>query len=162
VFRAWTQLCGRRAWDADLLVVGFGAELPDWQRRAREAGLHDRIRFAGERRDMPDVFAALDALVHPARYEAYGLSVHEALCRGVPALVSASAGVAERYPQTLSELLIDSPGDPAELVERLSRWRCDTERFRSLVVPFAEKLRSRTWDHMSSDIATLASIAGPS
>jgi glycosyltransferase involved in cell wall biosynthesis len=155
VFQAWAQLCRRRTWDADLIVVGFGAERSDWQRRAREAELHDRIRFTGERRDMPDVVAALDALVHPARYEAYGLSVHEALCRGVPALVSASAGVAEQYPRTLSELLIDRPDDPAELVERLSMWRCDSERFRSLVVPLSEKLRSRTWNDMASEIAAL-------
>jgi glycosyltransferase involved in cell wall biosynthesis len=160
VFQTWVQLCRRRAWDADLIVVGFGAELPDWQRRAREAGLHDRIRFTGERRDMPDVFAALDSLVHPARYEAYGLSVHEAICRGVPALVSAMAGVAEQYPRTLSELLIDNPDDPAELVDRLSRWRCDSERFRSLVVPLSEKLRARTWDQMASEIAALVVGAG--
>jgi glycosyltransferase involved in cell wall biosynthesis len=155
VFEAWVRLCRSHAWDADLIVVGFGAELSDWRHRAREAGLDDRIRFTGERRDMPDVFAALDALVHPARYEAYGLSVHEALCRGVPALVSAAAGVAEQYPETLSELLIDSPDDPAELVDRLSRWRCDSERFRSLVVPLSEKLRARTWDHMAAEIAAL-------
>jgi glycosyltransferase involved in cell wall biosynthesis len=160
VFQAWAELCRRRNWDADLIVVGFGAELSNWQRRAREAGLHDRIRFTGERRDMPDVFAALDALVHPARYEAYGLSVHEALCRGVPALVSAAAGVAEQYPQSLSELLIDRPEDPAELVERLSMWRSDSERFRSLVVPLSEKLRLRTWDDMASQIAALVAGAG--
>ncbi len=160
LFQAWVQLCRRRTWDADLIVVGFGAELPDWQRRAREAGLHDRIRFTGERHDMPDVFAAMDALVHPARYEAYGLSVHEALCRGVPALVSALAGVAEQYPQTLSELLIDDPDDPAELVDRLSKWRCDSERFQSLVVPLSEKLRARTWDHMACEIAALVDVAG--
>jgi glycosyltransferase involved in cell wall biosynthesis len=155
VFEAWVRLCRSHAWDASLIVVGFGAELSDWQHRAHEAGLDDRIRFTGERRDMPDVFAALDALVHPARYEAYGLSVHEALCRGVPALVSAAAGVAEQYPETLSELLIDSPDDPGELVERLSRWRCDSERFRSLVVPVSEKLRAHTWDHMAAEIAAL-------
>jgi glycosyltransferase involved in cell wall biosynthesis len=155
VFEAWVRLCRSHAWDADLIVVGFGAELSDWRHRAREAGLDDRIRFTGERRDMPDVFAALDALVHPARYEAYGLSVHEALCRGVPALVSAAAGVAEQYPETLSELLIDSPDDPAELVDRLSRWRCDSERFRSLVVPLSEKLRARAGDHMAAEIAAL-------
>jgi glycosyltransferase involved in cell wall biosynthesis len=159
VFQAWIQLCRRRAWDANLIVVGVGAERSDWQRRAHEAGLHDRICFTGGRRDMPDVFAALDVLVHPARYEPYGLSVQEALCRGVPALVSASAGVAEQYPETLSELLIDRPDAPGELVERLSRWRCDSERFRSLVVPLSEKLRARTWDHMASEIAALVGPA---
>ena len=78
---------------------GTGAELPAWRQRAQAAGLGDRMRFLGFRSDVPEILAALDALVHPARYEAYGLSVHEALCRGVPAIVSASAGVAERIPR---------------------------------------------------------------
>src|SRR5205085_319238 len=39
LFDAWVRLCRRQNWDADLFVVGWGAELPDWQRRAREAGL---------------------------------------------------------------------------------------------------------------------------
>src|SRR6185503_17659194 len=30
VFRAWITLCQRPDWDADLIVVGAGAELPAW------------------------------------------------------------------------------------------------------------------------------------
>ena len=41
-------------------------------------------------------------MVHPARYEAYGLGVHEAICRGLPAIVSAGAGIAELYPADAS------------------------------------------------------------
>ena len=119
MFSAWCELCGCRNWDADLIVVGQGAELPAWRQRAREAGVGDRIRFAGFRTDVPEILAALDALVHPARYEAYGLSVREALCRGVPAIVSASAGVAEHYPPELGGLLIADPNDPAELRGKL-------------------------------------------
>ncbi len=159
LFQAWTELCRRATWDADLFVVGSGAERPEWQRRAREAGLSTRIRFAGYRQDIPEVFAAFDALVHPSRYEAYGLSVHEAICRGVPALVSASAGVAERYPSDLSDLLIANPNDPRELVERLIRWRTGCETFRSLAVPFSERLRARTWDAMAAEIAELVENA---
>jgi glycosyltransferase involved in cell wall biosynthesis len=159
LFQAWTELCRRPGWDADLVVVGTGAELPDWQRRAKEAGLQDRIRFAGFRHDMPAVLGALDALVHPARYEAYGLSVHEALCRGVPAFVSAKAGVAERYPAELADLLIVNPDDAGELGERLIAWRDNTERFRSLLAPLSSKLRSRSWDAMAADIAELVDRA---
>ena len=64
--------------------------------------------------DVPEILAALDGLVHPARYEAYGLSVHEALCRGVPSIVSASAGIAERYPGGLHPTAHrPNPDDPA-------------------------------------------------
>jgi glycosyltransferase involved in cell wall biosynthesis len=156
VFSAWSELCRCREWDADLIVVGQGTELAAWRRRANAAGLGDRIRFAGFRTDVPQILAALDALVHPARYEAYGLSVREALCRGVPAIVSASAGVAEHYPPELAELLIADPNDPAELGAKLVAWRREMERVRSAVVPLSAALRSRTWDAMAEQIAACA------
>lgn len=152
VFAAWCELCRCENWDADLIVVGHGAELPAWQSRAREAGVGDRIRFAGFRTDVPEILAALDALVHPARYEAYGLSVREALCRGVPAIVSASAGVAEHYAPELSDLLIAHPDDPGELGAKLLAWRRGMEATRLAIVPLSDALRRRTWDAMAGEI----------
>jgi glycosyltransferase involved in cell wall biosynthesis len=156
VFSAWSELCQSRDWDVDLIVVGRGAELPAWQRRAADAGLGSRIRFAGFRTDVPEILAALDALVHPARYEAYGLSVREALCRGVPALVSASAGVAEHYPPELASLLITDPNDSRELASKLRAWRRDLEQVRSAIAPLSAALRGRTWDAMAAQIAECA------
>jgi glycosyltransferase involved in cell wall biosynthesis len=152
VFAAWGALCARPAWDADLVVVGSGAELGAWRQRAEAAGFSDRMTFLGFRSDVPDILAALDVLIHPARYEAYGLSVHEAICRGLPALVSASAGVAEQYPDTLADLLIADADDAGELADRLTRWRSDMEKFRALVAPVSARLRSRTWDTMAREI----------
>ena len=152
LFAAWSILCARKEWDANLVVVGSGSELPAWRRRAREAGLGDRVRFLGFRADVPEILAALDTLVHPARYEAYGLSVHEALCRGVPALVTASAGVAEQYPASLHDLLIQDPDSAQELADRLERWRHGVDRFRTLVAPVSTTLRERSWDMMAQQI----------
>lgn len=152
LFEAWTALCARPSWDADLVVVGSGAELASWQQRASTRGLARRIRFLGFRRDVPQILAALDLLAHPARYDAYGLAVHEAICRGVPALVTASAGVAERYPAPLGDLLIEDPDDPDELVDRLSRWREDPSRFAVPTRRVGDSLRAYTWDAMAADI----------
>lgn len=159
VFAAWVALCRRRDWDADLVVVGAGAELDAWRVRATEAGIADRMQFLGFRTDVSRVLAALDALVHPARYEAYGLSAHEAICRGLPTIVSASAGVAERYPADLDDLLISNPDDEEELVERLHRWRRNVERSRGACQAFASRLRVRTWDDMAAEIVTLVERA---
>jgi glycosyltransferase involved in cell wall biosynthesis len=152
IFQAWHALCADPAWDADLIVVGAGAELGAWKSRASAAGLDARIRFLGFRTDVAEILASLDAIIHPARYEAYGLSVHEALCRGVPALVSARAGVAEIYPAELADLLISDPDAPGEIEERLRGWRGSLERYRELVLPVSESLRSRTWDQMAGEI----------
>jgi glycosyltransferase involved in cell wall biosynthesis len=159
LFSAWTELCGDRRWEASLLVIGTGRELTAWQHRAQDAGLAGRIHFAGFRRDVPELLAALDVLVHPARYEAYGLAPHEAICRGVPALVSASAGVAERYPAELSDLLIDDADDAAELRHRLLMVCSERSRFQSVVQTLGATLRARTWDHMAADIVLAAGEA---
>jgi glycosyltransferase involved in cell wall biosynthesis len=155
VFDAWLTLCARPDWDVDLVVAGSGAELGTWKARAKDQLPQNRVRFLGFRRDMPVVVAACDILIQPARYEAYGLAVHEAICRGLPAIVTTSAGVAERYPSSLARLLLEDPNSAAELIARLDYWRGDAE-LPSHVDEFAARLRSRTWDHMARDIVAAA------
>ncbi len=154
LFGAWLALCRRKDWDVDLVVAGTGAELDVWKARGARELPEGRMRFLGFRRDMPAVFAACDVLIHPARYEAYGLGVHEALCRGLPAIVTATAGVAERYPADLDGLLLQNPESVTELTERLAAWRED-ESIAGRVAEFGARLRARTWDHMAHEIAEL-------
>jgi len=157
LFDAWTQLCGDATWDADLAVVGDGRELRQWKRRARDARLASRIRFLGFRQDVPRLLAASDLLVHPARYEPYGLGVHESVCRGLPAIVSATSGIAELYPSELSDLLIRDVEDVTEIADRIHRWRWDVEAVASRVRPFSDKLRARTGRAMSTEIEQVVS-----
>ena len=157
LFSAWCDLCRKSDWDARLLVAGSGAELAAWQARAaRDSTVADRVRFLGYRTDVPLLMAAADLVVHPARYEAYGLAVHEALCCGVPAVVPASAGIAERLPEDLRGLLLQDVESAAELATRLLTWRGATDDFRQRTLRFGATLRERTWDDMSRDIAAMA------
>ncbi len=155
VFPAWARLCEREDWKVDLKVVGVGAQREAWEREARERGLGERIQFLGFRKDVPRLMAAADLLVSPTRYEAYGLGVHEALCTGLPALVSRTAGVAERYPSELRALLLDDPEDVGELVRRLEGWRDREAELAPHTLRLAERLRARTWDAMAADILEL-------
>ena len=157
LFSAWCDLCRKSDWDARLLVAGSGAELAAWQARAARHGeLAGRVKFLGYRTDVPSLMAAADLVVHPARYEAYGLAVHEALCCGVPAVVSASAGVAERLPADLRGLLLQDVESAAELASRLLTWRGAQDDFRQRTLRFGATLRERSWDDMSRDIAAMA------
>ena len=156
VFEAWRRLCADADWDGRLLVIGVGAELPRWRQRAAAARLDTRIRFLGFRDDVPRILAAADALVSPVRYEAYGLGVHEALCCGLPAFVTRTAGVAERYPAELSDFLLDDPGDAAELAAKLRRWRHQTNGCSRQLQDIANRMRQRTWTSMAAEIEALA------
>ena len=97
LLQAWARL-QKRGFDAELLVIGAG--------RSERA---PSVRFLGFREDVGKILPALDGIVAPARYEAFGQAVHEGLCCGLPAIVSASAGVAEKIPEALQPLLLGDP-----------------------------------------------------
>lgn len=150
---AWRLLCQDPRWDVDLAVVGAGSELAAWQARAARAGMRERVRFLGFRTDVPNLLAASDLLIHPARYEAYGLGAHEAICRGLPAIVPAAAGIAERYPSELRDWLLPDVEDAGDLADRVRQWRAGPEAAARRVRSFSAQLRARTWRDMAGDFA---------
>ena len=145
---------GSAAWGTDLFVAGEGRELSTWRQRAIDSGLAGRVHFLGFRQDVHALLEAADVLIHPARYEAYGLSVHEAICSGVPAIVSAGAGVAERYPAALRGLLVADVSGP-EVRAAMERWLADEAGFKAAAVDAAAVWRTRTWDDMADDVIAL-------
>ena len=109
----WKGLCAQE-WDADLIVAGGGRAVGLWKQRIEHLGLARRITLLGFTDRVSDLLAASDLLVSPVRYESFGLNVQEALAGGVPAIVSATAGVAELYPPALEDLLLENPGNVEE------------------------------------------------
>lgn len=156
LFEAWSELCREASWDGELVVVGSGGELDAWRRRAEDEAMAERIRFLGFRSDVPAILASSDTLISPTRYEAYGLGVHEAICSGIPAIVSASAGVAERYPDALRSLLIGDPEDSSSIASAIRSVHDDHASVRSAIAQFSETLRARSWDDMARDIEKLS------
>lgn len=151
LYEAWATLCKNPSWDVNLLVIGAGASLLDWQRRSASDGLAGRVQFFGFRTDIPEIIAACDAMIQPSRYDAYGLAVQEGICRGLPVLVSRHAGISERYPPELVDLVIPDPEDTSDIVERLYHWRQNLNKLAELTKPFSDQLRSHTWDDMAKE-----------
>ena len=158
-FRAFADLAQDPAWDLDLVHVGGGPERELWARRAADAGLRERVVFLGFREDVPRLLHGADLLVSPTRYEPYGLGVHEALCCGLPALVSADAGVAERYPPELRPLLLADPEDGPALIETLRAWRAEPEAWATRAARCGEVLRARGWDQVSAEVRAVVEEA---
>jgi hypothetical protein len=76
-------------------------------------------------------------------------------------MVSASAGVAERYTADLRDLLIPDPTDVDGLVARMLGWRSAMNNWKQRVAPLARQLRARTWESMSREIVDLVEDARP-
>jgi glycosyltransferase involved in cell wall biosynthesis len=116
------------------VCVGSLVRDPGWaddvRRRARDAGLGDRVRFAGPCTgpDLDRAYAAADLLVLASRAETYGMVVTEALARGLPVVAAAVGGVPEALGHgedgTRPGLLVP-PGDPGALGAALRSWLGD-------------------------------------
>jgi glycosyltransferase involved in cell wall biosynthesis len=79
--------------DATLLVLGEGPERTRLEALARELGVDDRVVMPGRVGDVASLYRRCDALVHPARWEGFGLAMLEAMLAGKP-VVAANAGSA--------------------------------------------------------------------
>lgn len=156
VFAAWKKLTANKAWKGTLLVAGAGNQLSFWRESIRLAQMSDQVRVLGFVEDIPRLLAAADLLVSPVRYEAFGLNVQEALCRGVPTFVSGVAGAAERYPADLRSFLLPAPVDPCDLAERILQWSHEADRWRRAFAQFSTGLRECTWARMAQEMVSIA------
>ena len=97
----------RRGVDARLLVVGRAKFVSGTERHDNEAfleflhrltaelGLTDRVRFLGERDDVPEILGALDLLLLPSWEEPFGRVVVEAMAMAVPVIATSVGGPSE-------------------------------------------------------------------
>lgn len=71
-----------------LLVGSPSPAVPTLEERIAAAGLGDRIRFAGIRKDVERLMLGSDVLLFPSRGEGLGMAVVEAQAAGLPVLAS--------------------------------------------------------------------------
>jgi len=82
-----------------LVVVGQNRPT-EFAMLARKLGVSERVHFLGGRHDVFDWLLASDLLVHPARSEAAGMILLEALTAGLPVLATDVCGYA--FPHSTS------------------------------------------------------------
>ena len=105
--------------DAHLVVLGEGPQRPELERLAGE-----RVHMPGR---VPDVAAWLqraDVLVHPVRWEGFGLAVLEAMLASLPVVATRVSSLPELVVDGETGLLVP-PDDPAALAAAVSRVLAD-------------------------------------
>lgn len=147
LLQALTELPEAEAW-----IVGdamFGES--DYEKRLRELASHPvlagRVRFLGQRSDVPDVIGACDVIVHTSiSPEPFGNVIVEGLASGRPVIATAGGGALEIIREGVDGLLV-RPGDVASLVTTVRRLAIDID-FRLALAQRgrarAEKFRTET------------------
>lgn len=152
---AWSRLCQSRSWDAYLVIAGGGNALNHWASYIAQMGWSKHVRMLGFTNRVFDLLAAADLLVSPVHYEAYGLNVQEAICRGVPTIVTKSAGIAERFTDDLAPMLIPNPKDATDLAARMFQWHREKESWRRRFQSASEVFRRYTWNNMAHQMVSV-------
>ncbi len=104
--------------DAQLVLLGHGAEMAAVRRQVGELGLTDRVEFAGFQDSIWPWLARAHVFALPSNYESLGIAVLEAMAAGLPVVATRVGGVQELVrPGVTGELV--PPGDPGAMAEAL-------------------------------------------
>lgn len=141
-------ICRRQEPALTLTLVGEGELRGRLAARAEELGVADAVSFAGALSPVEalSLMREHDVLVHPSRYETFGVVVIEAVAAGMPVIVTRCGGPE----QTLAGI----ESDAGQLI--------DIEEDSAAIVAGYEQLRDRFPDGMDLELArrTLADRFG--
>jgi glycosyltransferase involved in cell wall biosynthesis len=100
------------------VLVGDGPDRAQLERQACELGLQERVKFLGQRADIPELLACCDVAVLPSRFEGLPLAALEAMAAGKPVVATNVGGTSEAIQDGETGLLVP-PGDPIALANAI-------------------------------------------
>jgi glycosyltransferase involved in cell wall biosynthesis len=111
--------------------AGEGQFLDELRSAAERAGIAGRVRFLGQRADVPRLMAAADVYCQPnTGPEPFGIVLVEALYAGLPVVTSRFGGVVEIVNQSYG--MLTEPGDPESVAAALRALVADPSRRQAL------------------------------
>ena len=136
--------------DVRLAVLGEGPERASLETLARELGVEARVLLPGRVGDVASWLRAADVVVHPARWEGFGLALLEAMLAAKPVVASRVSSVPEIVADGETGLLVP-PDDPGTLARALADLLQDPERAERLGAAGSERARREfSVDRMTS------------
>jgi glycosyltransferase involved in cell wall biosynthesis len=98
---------------------------------ARELGVHDAVRFAGVRRDVPRLLLASDVYVNSSTYEGMSNTILEAMAARQPVVATAVGGTVDLVREGENGFLVPARDDEA-MGKRIARLLADSSLRRSV------------------------------
>jgi len=102
-----------------LLLIGDGVLRSDLEALTRQLNIENKVRFLGDRKDIPELLSATDIYVHPSVVEGFGISIIEAMAAGLPVIATNVGGIPEIITNGENGILVP-PENPQALAEAIS------------------------------------------
>lgn len=143
-----------------LVICGEGPERASLRRLAGRLGIDDRVDLPGwvEEPRKLGLIAASSALVHPSRFEAFGMAPLEALALGTPVIATHVGGL----PELVGDAgLLVPPDDPQALAEAIRRVVADPSLRGDLHRRALQRARAYSWDRIADDLLRVYEASQP-
>ena len=114
-----------------VLFFGSGPLEKSLKLQLRDRGLAQHVTFAGFRKDLPDILASLDLVVHPALKEGLGTALLQASACGVPVVASKVGGIPEIVQPGLNGVLVEA-GNATEIASAVNDLLGDVKKRETL------------------------------
>ena len=128
--------------EARFLLVGDGFQGEEMREYAASLGIAEQVIFAGFRKDVAQLYSALDIFVLPSLLEGTPMALLEAMATALPAISSEVGGVGRIIEDGVNGLLVP-PAEPEQLaaaILRLVKDRAEAERLaKQALVTIAER-----------------------
>lgn len=95
----------------EFVLVGDGPLRPELENFAAQVGLDSRVRFLGDRHDIPAVLASLDITMLPSSSESLSNVILESMAAGVPVIATDVGGNPELLQEGKTGLLVPLDDD---------------------------------------------------
>lgn len=142
--------------DFTLLFVGRDGDASESVRQeVREAGLADRVRFAGPRADIPRLLRLFDIFVSASHEEGFSNSILEAMASGRAIVATSVGGTTEQIEESATGLLVE-PRSPEALARALGRLLREPDLRARLGSAARESVRRRfSLERMTEGVSSL-------
>ncbi len=117
VIRIFKRVTELSELDLELWIIGEGPLRPEMTILARNFSICDKIKYLGIRNIVGPLIAESDVFLLTSRQESLGLSLLEAMARGVPVVASNVGGIPELVEDSVSGILF-TPGNIEEAARK--------------------------------------------
>ncbi|MCS7102431.1 MAG: glycosyltransferase family 4 protein [Candidatus Korarchaeum sp.] len=131
--------------NATFLIIGSGPEEGVLRELSSKLGVSDKVLLLGRKcyEETAKYYGAADLLLHPARYEGYGLTALESLAAGTPVVASDTGGLRDTVIDGVDGFLL--PRDEVAMAERVVQLLMDDSLRRDMGRRGREKALRRSW-----------------
>lgn len=106
-------------------IIGDGDKLEELRQSTVEQGLEETVFFIGSRANPMPWIKACDVFVNPSRFEAWGMTVSEALCLGKAVITSDIPVFKEQITDGINGLTVEAT--PAKLAKAIINVLCNED-----------------------------------